>query len=596
MTIVLVRLSRTRQWENESTQRVESAWEGYKEETYDHSEGFPSSEGEPKKPPVDIEKITHSSVAETTTFVPEVVLSSKASLVPTPTSSVAGAELEDTHPNRKLAPSPPVSEEQENKISQEGPGRVEPVIFSPPAAAIHWEKQVEHFPVPADSLIQLPTGKPIAIPKIQHTFSDETPQSRDKREERLEKVKEEFKKAWKGYKDYAWMHDELSPVSGGYRDPFAGWAATLVDSLDTLCIMGLEEDFEQAVRAVGTIDFTTAQRPDIPVFEVTIRYLGGLLAAYDVSGGTKKVLLDKAVELAEVLMGAFDTPNRMPVLFYNWKPTFASQAHRASQRSNLAELGTLSMEFTRLAQLTKQAKYYDAVARITNALEEWQSRGTTGLAGVFPTDVDASGCNRSALVINKSLASDNSLPLVPLSADSDGYKAPTPKNVVEPKPVKSKGAKEMGDIELSITPGQPSRAHLESVQKLPEKPMSDTPKNAKRAESSADLANSTLAPGGTSNADGSSTASPAGLDAELARDETETPTKAIEDWDCESQGLDSANLGRDTFGMGGSQDSAYEYFPKVKLQFPCRPSASVTNLSSNICFLADLRRSTAPCT
>jgi mannosyl-oligosaccharide alpha-1,2-mannosidase len=564
MTVALVRLSRSRQWESESSHRVEGAWEGYKEETYDHSEGFPSSKGEPKRPPVDIEKLAHSSSTSTPepkTVVQEAVPPSETDWVPTTTSLTPAPLAEDIIPDRTLAPPTQVSTEEDNEIYQKGPGRVESIEFSPAPVVIHWEKQVEHFSVPTESIIQLPTGKPISIPKIQYQFSDETVSARAKREERLGKVKEEFKKAWNGYKTYAWMHDELSPVSGEYRDPFAGWAATLVDSLDTLSIMGLEEDFEEAVRAVGKIDFTTAKRLDIQVFETTIRYLGGLLAAYDVSGRTKKVLLDKAVELAEVLMGAFDTPNRMPVLYYMWKPVFASQPHRASTRTNLAELGSLSMEFTHLAQLTKEAKYYDAVARITNALFEWQSRGTTGLPGVFPQNVDASGCNRSAPVIDHSLPSSTPIPLDPLSANGEGYKPPTPKTVKEPKPKKGKGAKQMADIEFSVIPGEPSKASLEWV--IP-KPEADVKKISKRTEPSTKFSNATLAPEEVTNLDQVLPASPTTHVSELARDVMQTPDRGLGDWDCVAQGLESANFGHDSFSMGGSQDSTYEYFSKVK--------------------------------
>lgn len=48
------------------------------------------------------------------------------------------------------------------------------------------------------------------------------------------------------------------------------------------------------------------------------------------------------------------------------------------------------MEFTRLAQITNESKYYDAIARITNAFEEWQNQ--TKLPGMWPLYVDASGC------------------------------------------------------------------------------------------------------------------------------------------------------------------------------------------------------------
>jgi mannosyl-oligosaccharide alpha-1,2-mannosidase len=84
--------------------------------------------------------------------------------------------------------------------------------------------------------------------------------------------------------------------------------------------MDLKDEFSEAVDAVKKIDFTTSPREDIPVFETVIRYLGGLLGAYDISGQKYEILLEKAEQLAEVLIGAFDTPNRMPVLYYRWTP------------------------------------------------------------------------------------------------------------------------------------------------------------------------------------------------------------------------------------------------------------------------------------
>lgn len=189
-----------------------------------------------------------------------------------------------------------------------------------PKSTIHWKQQAEHFSIPSQSIISLSSGKPSAIPKIQHAFSDESANDRINRLQKLEDVKAAFLASWNGYKNKAWTQDELTPVSGSYRNPFCGWAATLVDSLDTLWIMGLKEEFEEATNAVKNIDFTTSNRPDLPLFEVVIRYLGGLIAAYDLSSGTYRVLLEKAEELAEVLMGAFDTPNRMPMTEYFWKP------------------------------------------------------------------------------------------------------------------------------------------------------------------------------------------------------------------------------------------------------------------------------------
>ncbi|KAL8828776.1 MAG: hypothetical protein Q9170_006457 [Blastenia crenularia] len=258
---------------------------------------------------------------------------------------------------------------------------------------IHWSRLPEHFPVPTKSLIPLPTGKAKAIPLIQHSkFPDESSDQKMEREAKLDQIKKTFAFSWDGYRKNAWMHDELRPVSGEYKDPFCGWAATLVDTLDSLWMFGMKQEFEQATKAVGKIDFTTSIRNDLPLFEVTIRYLGGLVAAYDISGGKYRVLLDKAVELADILMAAFDTPNRMPMTFYLWKPTFASQPHRAKPRVVLAEIGSLSLEFTRLAQITKESRYYDAIARITDEFEKWQNN--TKIPGLWPKQVDASGCKK----------------------------------------------------------------------------------------------------------------------------------------------------------------------------------------------------------
>ncbi|KAI2634649.1 glycoside hydrolase family 47 protein [Xylaria nigripes] len=264
--------------------------------------------------------------------------------------------------------------------------------------ATHWEKVPENFPVPNSDIIPLPAGKPKTIPTIQYAFEKESRKVKEIREARQQLVKAEMKRSWAGYWKYAKGHDELSPVTGKFRDPFCGWAATLVDSLDTLWIMGMKDEFEEALVEVEKIDFTIGKRSEIPVFETTIRYLGGLVAAYDISGGHDggyKILLKKARELAEILMGAFDTPNRMPLLYYNWNPHFASQPKRASSRAGVAELGSLAMEFTRLAQITNENRYYDAVARITNAFYEWQERGTS-IPGIFPENVDTTGCNRTA--------------------------------------------------------------------------------------------------------------------------------------------------------------------------------------------------------
>ncbi|KAK3305835.1 glycoside hydrolase family 47 protein [Chaetomium strumarium] len=387
---------------------------------------------------------------------------------------------------------------------------------------VHWVKPSEWFPVPAESIIVLPTGKPKAMPSVQFAFGAESPAAKEKRERRLAKVRAEAQRAWSGYKKYAWTHDELKPVSKKTNDPFCGWAATLVDSLDTLWIMGLEDEFDDAVTAVRAIDFTTTPyRDQIPVFETVIRYLGGLLGAYDVSGGHQgkyRVLLDKAVELAEILMGVFDTPNRMPVLYYNWKPAFSANPKRASTSAGVAELGSLSMEFTRLAQLTGEDKYYDAVARITDALEDLQNREhATAIPGIFPEHLDASGCNRSA----------PRPPSTTLETSSEAAQKQANFAVVDDDDGGGGGDSELRHSADGGYYGSDSQA----------------------ADARAGRSN----PGLQRRTPPSTNAAPT-----TPRDARGLPG----DWECVPQGLTAGGYGGGSYSMGGSQDSAYEYFPK----------------------------------
>ena len=438
------------------------------------------------------------------------------------------------------------------------PGREDPPTFTSSPTPIRWVKQPEHFPVPTESIIQLPTGAPATIPRIQYAFKEEASNAKAVREKRQSQVKEEFKKAWSGYKTRAWMHDELSPVSGKFRDPFCGWAATLVDSLDTLWIMGLKDEFEEAAKAVDQIDFTISLRNEIPLFETTIRYLGGLLGAYDVSEHKYKNLLTRAEDLANILLGAFDTPNRMPMLFYPWKPAYASQPHRASAGSNLAELGSLSLEFTRLAQLTKEPRYYDAVARITEALAEFQNR--TKLPGLFPPSVDASGCNKTVPATHNVSTAEQPKGYRPsdseLATDAAKEKKTSPDDLItDSKDAKPKDAKEPQDAKDSkyVKDSEDSKDAKESkAAKFSDSKGTGESLVEQKAKG---LSKRDVAP---RNVDSGS------LPTNLQKAKHEIGVKLGDDWDCRKGGLESAiQSGSDLFSMGGNQDSTYEYFPKV---------------------------------
>ncbi|KAL6710930.1 hypothetical protein ACN47E_006805 [Coniothyrium glycines] len=235
--------------------------------------------------------------------------------------------------------------------------------------------------------IQLPNEKPQILPPVQAEQFRESRSERHEREAWRVAVREEFKHTWESYKRCAWAEDELKPVTGEGLETFGGWGATLVDSLDTLWIMGLKEDFDEAVEAVALIDFGKTELKTISVFETTIRYLGGLLSAYDLS--RRVILLEKAQQLGEMLYRAFDTPNNTPLGWLDIENTKVAgrEGFVAERGICLACLGSFTMEFTRLSQLTSQPKYYDLVSRISKILDRTQD--TTKLPGLWPTTVNA---------------------------------------------------------------------------------------------------------------------------------------------------------------------------------------------------------------
>ena len=182
------------------------------------------------------------------------------------------------------------------------------------------------------------------------------------------------------------MKDALKPISGKYVDQFSGWAATLVDSLDSLWMMGMREEFYEAVEAVATIDFGNSSTSTVNMFETCIRYLGGLLAAYDLSG--HEVLKLKAIEVGDLLYAGFNTENNMPVDFIGFETAKLGVGLRVESQVVSASPGTITLEFSRLSQITGDGKYYAAVSQVMDLF--YENQNATKLPGMWPMMVSMS--------------------------------------------------------------------------------------------------------------------------------------------------------------------------------------------------------------
>jgi len=187
-------------------------------------------------------------------------------------------------------------------------------------------------------------------------------------------VKQEFLHAWNGYKEYAWGHDELLPLSKSDKDWYGeSLLLTPIDAFGTMKIMGLDKEANEAKNLILT-ELSFDKDISVQVFEANIRLLGGLLSAYQLDGD--KRLLELATDLANRLLPAFNSPTGMPYRFVNLET-----GETKDPVSNPAEIGTLILEWGTLSKITGKSIYYEKAKK---ALEEvFQRRSKINLVGTF---------------------------------------------------------------------------------------------------------------------------------------------------------------------------------------------------------------------
>ena len=255
-----------------------------------------------------------------------------------------------------------------------------PVSLDITRSTFDWSTLHPHNPV--DSIQALPPSAPQKLRRVQHIPSNPHNYDVSVEQARCKAVKAAANKTWKSFQQELTPQDQ-APLNGGWQDPFGPWGAMLVDALDTLWIMGMKKEFNQAVQAIGRINWSVTHKKTIEIRETTTRYLGGLLSAYDLS--KDEVLLIKAQELGDMLYMGFDTPNHMPPFWLDFEKAKNGQLEPEDNQPASSVTG-LSLEFTRLSQLTGNDKYYDAVARITDRLVDWQNK--TKVLGLWPSRFD----------------------------------------------------------------------------------------------------------------------------------------------------------------------------------------------------------------
>lgn len=125
------------------------------------------------------------------------------------------------------------------------------------------------------------------------------------------------------------------------------------------------EEADGSAQAQGWVDSRLEKEKDqhspttIAWFETTIRYLGGLISAFELSGDP--LMLDRATELGNWLLPAFATQYGLPLARY---AIGTNPDGQRTGRLTLAEVGSNTLEMTRLSELTGDEIYYRAVSLV----------------------------------------------------------------------------------------------------------------------------------------------------------------------------------------------------------------------------------------
>lgn len=209
------------------------------------------------------------------------------------------------------------------------------------------------------------------------------------KKEMAAKVVEACKHAWSGYKQFAWGKDDLQPLTKtGKNWHRRSLLMTPIDSYDTFIMLGMTKEASEAKKLIfDSLSFDADM--DVQVFEITIRLLDGLIAAYESDGDEGFLMLAK--DLAERLSPCFQSPTGMPYRYVNLRTGAVKDSI-----NNPAEIGTLMLEFGQLSKITGDKRFYNMAKKAIMAVHAKRSK--IGLVGLQINVVDGAWTNKEAAI------------------------------------------------------------------------------------------------------------------------------------------------------------------------------------------------------
>lgn len=200
-------------------------------------------------------------------------------------------------------------------------------------------------------------------------------------------IKGMAEEAWKAYRTHANGFDDLQPASRSGRNWYNGGTLliTPIDALSTFHLLDMKREWNEAREMIATGSFDL---PDfVSFFEVTIRNLGGLLSAYELSGRKDQLFLDKAIDLADRLLPVFDPKTGLPWRLVN----LSSGERKDSSNVPMAELASFQLEFLYLSEVSGNCTYAAYAHRVNDILwrlKEFIAQSDDFLGNIFPYDMD----------------------------------------------------------------------------------------------------------------------------------------------------------------------------------------------------------------
>ncbi|ESK87392.1 glycoside hydrolase family 47 protein [Moniliophthora roreri MCA 2997] len=189
-----------------------------------------------------------------------------------------------------------------------------------------------------------------------------------------------FQHAWSAYERDAMGYDEYHPVrrKGTNFSKDGGVGYTIIDAIDTMYLMGLKAEYSRARHWIKT-KLSFSRGGNFNTFETTIRVLGGLLSAHYLT--SDKLFLDRAIDLADRMLPAFNTPSGLPLPSVNLSASTGLPDQWTPDRISTAEASTLQLEFRYLAELSKNKDYWYKAEKVMEII--YKARTEHNLVPIF---------------------------------------------------------------------------------------------------------------------------------------------------------------------------------------------------------------------